>query len=208
MSMLGKVEELVPLVHPRSRLRRGLELLEDCVAGRLPEVVNQVSTLPPGETIRVSLEGDALYLLIQCYKPKRREQGRFEAHARHTDLQFLWSGCECIEVCDLRALPSAAGYDSKGNVYFPMGDTVHQRFLLKAGDVAVLTPPDAHAACLKPEGEGEGLVRKIVVKVLDAQLTDGAAETPSLAAGMKQAAAPPVAVSVSAPLRSNPGAAR
>ena len=57
MSMLGKVEDLVPLVHPRSRLRRGLELLQDCVAGRLPEVVNQVSSLPPGETSRVSLEG-------------------------------------------------------------------------------------------------------------------------------------------------------
>ena len=208
MSMLGKVEDLARLVHPGSRLRRGLELLQDCVAGRLPEVVNQVSTLPPGETIRVSLEGDALYLLIQCYKPKRRSEGRFEAHARHTDLQFLWSGCECIEVCDLRALQSAPAYDSKGNVYFPLGDKVHERLLLQAGDVAVLMPQDAHAPCLRPEGEGEGLVRKIVVKVLDAQLTDGAGEIRSLAAGMKPTAAPPVAASVSAPLRSNPGAAR
>lgn len=205
---MGTVEHLIGNLPANSRLMRGLELLQDCVAGRLPEVVNQVSTLPPGETIRVSLEGDALYLLIQCYKPKPREQGRFEAHARHTDLQFLWSGRECIEVCDLRALQSAPAYDSKGNVYFPLGDKVHQRLLLQAGDVAVLMPQDAHAACLRPEGDGEELVRKIVVKVLDAQLTDGAAETPSLAAGNKQAAAPPVAVAVSAPLRSNLGGAR
>jgi YhcH/YjgK/YiaL family protein len=174
----------------------------------MPEVMHQVSTLPPGETIRVSLEGDALYLLIQCYKPKRRSEGRFEAHARHTDLQFLWSGCECIEVCDLRAAMPSAAYDSKGNVYFTLGDKMHQRLLLQAGDVAVLMPQDAHAACLKAEGQGEELVRKIVVKVLDAQLTDGAAETRSPAAGMKPAAAPPVAASVSAPLRSNRGAAR
>jgi len=208
MAMLGKVEKLVALVHPRSRLRRGLALLQDCVAGRLPEVVNQVATLPPGETIRVSLEGDALYLLIQCYRPKPREQGRFEAHERHTDLQFLWSGCECIEVCDLRALQSAAGYDSKGNVYFPMGDKVHQRFLFQAGDVAVLTPPDAHAACLKPEGEGEGLVRKIVVKIRDAHLLEPAEtgrckparETPG------PAGAPPAFVT--ATFHPNRGAAR
>ena len=184
MSMLGKVEGLARLVHPGSRLRRGLALLQDCVAGRLPEVVNQVSTLPPGETIRVSLEGDALYLLIQCYKPKRREQGRFEAHARHTDLQFLWSGRECIEVCDLHASLPAAAYDKNGNVYFPLGNQAHSRLLLHAGEVAVLLPEDAHAACLSVGGEGKELVCKIVVKIKDAHLLE-AAETGQCMAASK-----------------------
>jgi hypothetical protein len=71
--MSGKLEDVIPLHPSGSRLLRGLKSLQDCVAGRLPEIVNQVSTLPPGETIRVSLKGDALYLLIQCYKPKRRD---------------------------------------------------------------------------------------------------------------------------------------
>ena len=64
-------------------------------------------------------------------------------------------------------------YDAKGNVYFPMGDKVHHRLLLRAGDVAVLMPPDAHAACLMAEGEEGELVRKIVVKVRDAHLLEG-----------------------------------
>jgi biofilm protein TabA len=168
MAIIGKVEDLVVLLHPSSRLTRGLRVLQDCMAGRLPEVTHELTTLVPGATRRVDLEGDAFYLLLQCYQPKRRDEGRFEAHERHTDLQFLWSGREIIEVCDLHtALPSVV-YDAKGNVYFPLDDKTQQRLLLQAGQVAVLLPGDAHAACLKAEGEGEELVRKIVVKIRDA----------------------------------------
>ena len=170
MAMLGKPDDLVVLVHPESRLRRGLELLQDCLKGRLPEVVSQISSLQPGETRRVSVNGDALYLLIQCYKTRRRIEGRFEAHARHADLQFLWSGRECIEIRDVRAFQSVPAYDGSGNAYFPMGDKVHSRVLLQAGEVAVLLPQDAHAPCLSLDDEEETLVRKIVVKVADAHL--------------------------------------
>jgi YhcH/YjgK/YiaL family protein len=186
MAMLGKLEDLNHLVHPNSRLKRGLELLQDCVTGRLPTIMNQISILAPGETSRISLEGDALYLLVQCYQPRMREQGRFEAHERHTDLQFLWSGRECIEICDVRSQPNLPRYDCHGNLYFPMGNQAHSRLLVHAGKVAVLLPEDAHAACLAPEGDGNELVRKIVVKIKDAHLPDSGADehsTDAAAAG-------------------------
>jgi biofilm protein TabA len=171
MSMLGEVEGLVALVNPGSRLRRGLELLRDCLAGRPPEVVSQLSSLQPGETRRITLHGDALYLLLQCYTTRRRVEGRFEAHARHTDLQFIWSGRECIEVCDVRRLQPLPTHDESGNAYFPMGNELHSRLRLQAGEVAVLLPQDAHAPCLSLDGEEGVQVRKIVVKVQDAQST-------------------------------------
>lgn len=179
MAMLGRVEDLNHLVHPHSRLKRGLDLLQDCIAGRRPEIMNQLSRLAPGETSRVSIEGDALYLLVQCYQPRTRDQGRFEAHQHHTDLQFLWSGRECIEICDVRSQSDAPHYDTCGNFYFPLGNQAHSRFLLEAGKVAVLLPDDAHAPCLTSEGDGTELVRKIVVKIRDAHLPDSGAEEDS-----------------------------
>ena len=170
--MIGKIEDLVALLHPASRLTRGLRVLQDCLAGSLPQVTREATTFAPGATRRVDLEGDGFYLLIQCHKPRRREEGRFEAHERHTDLQFLWAGREIIEVCDLHTALPLVTYDPKGNVYFPLGDQTQQRLLLHAGEVAVLLPGEAHAACLKPEGEGEELVRKIVVKIRDAHLLE------------------------------------
>jgi YhcH/YjgK/YiaL family protein len=173
MAMLGKIQDLTPLVQPQTRLRRGLELLQDCRANRLPEVAKQITALAPGETQRIVLDGDAFYLILQCYQPKPRDAGKFEAHARHTDLQFLWSGCECIEVCDLRAQAASPAYNSDGNFFFPMGTHPYSRLVLHAGEVAVLTPADAHAPCLQVEGHCDELVRKIVVKIQDAHLTSG-----------------------------------
>jgi len=190
MAMLGKVDDLTELVNPRSRLGRGLALLQDCLAGRLPSVTGEIAKLQPGETRRVAMDGDAVYLLIQCYQSKQRSEGRFEAHARHTDLQYVWSGRERIEICDLRASQPKPAYDTNGNVFFPISDGAHSHLLLQAGEVAVLLPQDAHAPCLRAaDAEGE-LVRKIVVKIQDAHLPDsGAEENPTDAAAVEPAMA-------------------
>jgi beta-galactosidase beta subunit len=81
-------------------------------------------------------------------------------------------------VCNLDSVHPKPSYDANGNVFFPVGDVAHSRLLLSAGEVAVLLPQDAHAPSLQVnDGEIE-LVRKIVVKVMDAHLMDGIKPTP------------------------------
>jgi YhcH/YjgK/YiaL family protein len=172
MALLRRIEDLAVLVHPGGRLRRGLELLRDCLTGRLPDVASEVASLQPGETRRVPVDGDALYLLPQCYRTRPRTEGRFEAHQCHTDLQYVWSGRERIEVCDLRAVQSKPAYDANGNVHLPINDTAHTHLLVAAGDVAVLFPQDPHAPCLSASAAESELVRKSVVKIQDAHLPD------------------------------------
>lgn len=168
--MFGKVEELFGLVQPASRLRRGLAIFRDYQAGRLPEFNKVVAGLSPGDKAEITIEGDKLYAILQCYQPKPRDQGRFEAHQRHTDLQYLCEGTEWIEVCDLHAQPNLPPFDAKGNVYFALGTAAHSRVRLVAGNVAVLLPNDAHAPCLRVEDAADTLVRKIVIKVKDGHL--------------------------------------
>jgi biofilm protein TabA len=170
MAMVGKVDDLAGLVNPRTRLGRGLALLQDCLSGHLPIIAGEIAQLRPGETRRVAVDGDAVYMLIQCYQSKQRSECRFEAHARHTDIQYVWSGQERIEFCDLRTCQPKSVYDTHGNVFLPLSDAAHSHLLLQAGEVAVLLPQDAHAASLQAhDGKGE-LVRKIVVKIQDAHL--------------------------------------
>jgi biofilm protein TabA len=171
--MFGTIRDLVRLVHPESRLSRGLGLLWDCAHGRMPEITETLVRLEPGETRRFQLEAEDLYLLVQCYQPKPRHECRYEAHERHTDLQFIWSGGEAIEVIPLRAHHSSPCYDLKGNVHFALDVQVGSRLLLHAGDVAVLSPEDAHAPCLAIGDAADEPVRKIVVKITDAHLPDG-----------------------------------
>lgn len=170
--MFGKVEELAGLAQPASRLKRGLALLQDYREGRRPEWVKVLAGLKAGEKAEIAVEGDTLYAILQCYRPKPRAEGRFEAHQRHTDLQYLSEGTEWIDVCHLREQANLPPFDANGNVFFPLGTTACSRVRLAAGDVAVLFPNDAHAPCLRVEDAPDALVRKIVIKLKDAHLTD------------------------------------
>jgi biofilm protein TabA len=166
--MFGKVEELIVQVHPASRLRSGLALLRDYREGRLPEFDRVLAGLKAGEKAEIAIAGDTLRAILQHYSPKPRDEGRFEAHQCHTDLQYLSEGAEWIDVCDLHAQSDLPPFDARGNVYFPLGTAAHSRVRLNPGEVAVLFPSDAHAPCLRVEDVPDTLVRKIVIKVKDA----------------------------------------
>jgi biofilm protein TabA len=170
MALFGKVEDLLPLVHPGSRLHRGLALLKDYLDGRSVELDQIVRRQQAGDKARIDLDGDLLYLIIQCRAPKPPAEWRFEAHQRHTDVQFLCAGVERIDVCDLRRQTGPPAYDASGNMYFPLGDAPHTRLRLERGDCAVFFPNEAHAPCLPVAGAPDELLRKIVVKIKDAHL--------------------------------------
>jgi len=172
MAMFGKVEELIELVQPASRLRRGLTVLQDFQEGRRQEWVKTLAGLKAGEKVEIAIEGESIYAILQCYAPKPRAEGRFEAHRCHTDLQYLSEGTEWIEVCPLGEQANRPPFDAKGNVLFPLGAAAHSRVRLAAGDVAVLLPSDAHAPWLRVEDAPDALVRKIVIKVKEAHVTE------------------------------------
>ena len=171
--MLGKIEDFVGCVHPDSPLRQALNLLWDYQLGRQPEIAEIVARQKPGETVKIPINGDLVYLLVQCYETRARERGRFEAHQAYTDVQFLGQGTEWIELFDLRRRSAAPTYDRNNNAYFPLDPEPCSRLLLRAGDVAVLFPNDAHAAGLSVAESQHSLVHKLVIKVKNAHLAAG-----------------------------------
>lgn len=171
--MFGKVQDLFAVVHASSRLQRGLALLLEYKEGRHPDWKSALHGLKAGEKREIPVQGEVLFVILQCYPPKPRAEGRFEAHERYTDLQYLAAGTEWIEVCNLHERVPSPAYDANGNVFFPLGDASSaSRVRLAAGDVAVLFPQDAHAPCLRVENAPEELVRKIVIKVKDSHLIE------------------------------------
>jgi biofilm protein TabA len=173
MAMLGKIDDLAGCVHPDGPLQQALSLLRDYQLGRRPEIAEIVARQKPGETVKIPISGDLVYLLVQCYETKAREQGRFEAHQAYTDVQFLGQGTEWIELFDLRQRGAVPTYDTSNNEYFPLDPEPCSRLLLKAGDVAVLFPNDAHAAGLRVTEPHPSLVHKLVIKVKNAHLVAG-----------------------------------
>lgn len=69
--MFGKVEELLELVPPASRLHRGLTVLQDFQKGLRQEWVKTLAGLKAREKVEIAIEGDSIYA-IPCRLASQR----------------------------------------------------------------------------------------------------------------------------------------
>ena len=122
---------------------------------------DDLGSLPLG---RVDIDGDAVFANVQEYDTVAASEKQLEAHRGYYDVQFVVSGQELLQYAQLDGLPECQPFD-EGND-FGLYETPEQctNVVLRAGDLAVLAPEDAH----KPGctlGSEPCHVRKIVVKV-------------------------------------------
>jgi biofilm protein TabA len=120
------------------------------------------SAAKPLEDGKHAIDGDRIYAMVSSYATKRREDGKFEAHRKYIDIQFLVTGRETALWAPLAGLSPEVEYSEQNDaVLFASGDGVP--LLLGDARFAVFFPQDAHMPCClidRPE-----TVRKIVVKV-------------------------------------------
>ena len=129
-------------------------LTEDELAGYVSILKNISKDTPDG---KVMLENGAFYS-VQTATLKSAEGRLFEAHRKYIDIQYVLSGKEKIEYCDLAMLTEKVAYSEERDYIGLEGRG--SVLTLNEGDFAVFTPTDGHLPCI-----GEGTVKKIVIKV-------------------------------------------
>lgn len=113
---------------------------------------------------RIEIDGDRVYALVQSYETKKGDAPTFEAHRRYIDIQYLTGGEEVIGWTPLENMAVTVPYDAAKDVVLgtaSAGDVIP--VLLRAGELVVLYPSDAHAP--KQPAGSPAKVAKIVVKV-------------------------------------------
>jgi YhcH/YjgK/YiaL family protein len=129
------------------RLARGLAYLRE----------TDLRALAPGQ---YEIEGSDLFAIVQDYATKPLAQGRWEAHRRYIDIQYVVEGVERFGFASTERLKIVSEEEAKDVVWFEgEGDF----FALREGMFAILKPQDAHMpgiAVCEPAP-----VRKVVVKV-------------------------------------------
>ncbi len=133
-------------IHPR--LKQAFDYLRS----------TDLDTLSPG---RFELDGNTLFVLVQEYEPKPVEQGKWEAHRRYVDVQYMLRGCERIDhgLIDHMQLGE---YNPEKDFQALNGQG--QTLSLQEGSFAVFFPQDAHMPGLT--SDDTGIVKKIVLKCL------------------------------------------
>lgn len=107
-----------------------------------------------------------VFAIVQDYTSKPLAEGKFEAHRKYTDIQYIIEGEEQIGVSDIRNFTESTQYDSEKDIIFltPKANITPEVIILKEKEFAVFTPNDAHMPSIAVKTAN--FVRKVVVKVL------------------------------------------
>lgn len=128
------------------------------------------------------IEGEKVFALVQEYSPKPRAVGKFEAHERYWDVQFVAKGVERMGWVVRSRLAISEPYDPAREVMFFESSPyngIGDFFLVAEGFFTVFGPEDVHMPGVAVaentasdsvfssilQGPPNQLVRKVVVKV-------------------------------------------
>ena len=115
-----------------------------------------IHTLPVG---RHEID-NSMYVLVQEYDTKLKEVGKWEAHRRYIDLQYVVQGAEGMGYANIHHLQQGEYVPEKDFLpLFGEGDQI----VLKSGCFILLFPEDAHMPNMAL-GES-AFARKIVLKI-------------------------------------------
>lgn len=116
---------------------------------------NDASSLPVG-TYPL---GAGISANVSEYAPG--DGGKFEAHKKYIDLQYIVTGNEIIEVLPLTDVRESTGYEPDIE-FFAAQTSTSNVLVMNAGTFAIFAPQDAHRPCIKHTAE---TIRKIVFKI-------------------------------------------
>jgi biofilm protein TabA len=121
---------------------------------------NDLTALPAGTH---ELDGQRVYALVQDYQTKRADEGRWEAHRKYIDVQFIVSGRERFGFAPVKRM-AAGPYDEAKDMERPGGEGAFTE--LRAGEFMILWPGEPHMPGMAIGDPAA--VRKIVVKIAEA----------------------------------------
>jgi len=119
---------------------------------------NGTADLADGKYI---IDGNEVFALVQRYDTKPETEGKWEAHRKYIDIQYIINGCEYIGWANLDQLKVTEVYNDKNDVLFLEGKGT----FLKAdpGTFLLFTSQDAHMPGIMADRLMQ--VKKIVIKI-------------------------------------------
>jgi YhcH/YjgK/YiaL family protein len=120
----------------------------------------QILAAPWPAVDRLEVDGNRLYILPMAVQGKGRAAARSETHRRYIDIQYVVSGTDTMGWSSVDAIGPGNGYDTAKDIEFYSAPAALW-VPVPAGHFAIFLPSDVHAPLA-----GEGVVRKLVVKIL------------------------------------------
>lgn len=108
------------------------------------------------------IDGDDVFALVLLYDSKPLQEGKWEAHRKYIDIQYIFDGTEKMGYANMERMKVIQEYDQDKDILFADGEGSF--ITIEPGMYAIFTPHDAHMPGIinnKPQQ-----IKKVVVKVL------------------------------------------
>lgn len=148
--IVDKIENAELYVKLSKNLAKALEILKD-------------KTLADKKDGRYEVDGDKLYYFVQRYQSQPVEQGKFEAHKKYIDIQFVAGGEEMLGYATIEELEAETDYKEEGDYRLYKRPDKFTAVKMTAGVFAILFERDGHMPRCQSNGPSD--VTKVVVKV-------------------------------------------
>lgn len=128
---------------------------------RFQKAFEYIINMPELENGKYEIDGENIFISIQDYTSKPISEGRWEAHKKYADIQFIIKGEEQIGYTPIDTLSEESSYDNAKDIIFLSGEGQFAK--VKKGDFIIFLPQDAHMPCIctnKPS-----YVKKAVAKI-------------------------------------------
>ncbi len=122
-------------------------------------VNTDLSTLPCG---RYHILDDKIYANVDEYKTKSVDLGKFEAHKKYIDIQYIVKNFEKIGYGEISYFSEDTKYDEEKDIIF-LKEKNNNFINLIEGEFAVFFPQDAHMPQITDEKISN--IKKVVIKV-------------------------------------------
>ncbi len=117
-----------------------------------------------GDNGKIVIDGENLFAIVQNAENTREVDNlKWESHNKYADIQYILDGEERFGIASVDNLSAITDYDENNDIRFYKG--ANENFItIKAGDVLILFPQDAHLP-LCHSLKGISVNKRVVVKV-------------------------------------------
>lgn len=110
---------------------------------------------------KYEIKGDDIFVLIQDYNTKPLSEGKFEAHKKYIDIQYIIKGKEKMGYANVYKLKPATEYDKTKDIMFFEGEG--DFVTADEGVFIIFSPEDAHMPGIRTKTSE--YIKKAVVKI-------------------------------------------
>lgn len=114
---------------------------------------------------RITVDGDNIFINLSDYTNKPVEDCAYESHRKYIDIQYVVTGREFIDLCDINTLEAYDDRLETDDIAFFKSGNAFSRADLTEGMFVVIFPDEAHRPCVAPDNKGV-MVRKAVAKII------------------------------------------